>query len=68
MVDKEILDSSALSFVLVTQTCLQMRELEIHKRTELEKLRLEQEKIKIEQESQMQKEKMEMKERIQKEN
>ena len=56
----EILDFSALSFVLVTKTGLQMQELEIQKQTELEKLRLEQER-------QMQKEKMEMEERVQKE-
>ena len=60
LVDKEILDSSALSLVLVTQTGLQMQELEIQKQIELEKLRLEQER-------QMQKEKMEMEERVQKE-
>ena len=60
LVDKEILDSSALSFVLVTQTGLQMQELEIQKQIELEKLRLEQER-------QMQKERMEMEERVQKE-
>ena len=56
LVDKEILDSSALSFVLVTQTGLQMQELEIQKQIELEKLRLEQE-------TQMQKERMQMEER-----
>ena len=56
LVDKEILDSSALSLVLVTQTGLHMRELEIQKQIELEKLRLEQER-------QMQKERMEMEER-----
>ena len=60
LVDKEILDSSALSLVLVTQTGLHIRELEIQKQTELEKLRLEQER-------QMQKERMEMEERVQKE-
>ena len=31
LVDQEILDSSALSLVIVTQTGLQMRELEIQK-------------------------------------
>ena len=67
LVDKEILDSSALSLVLVTQTGLQMRELEIQKQIELEKLRLEQEKLRMEQERQMQKERMEMEERVQKE-
>ena len=70
LVDKEILDSSALSLVLVTQTGLQMRELEIQRQIELEKLRLEQEKLKMEmeervkeQERQIQKERMEMEER-----
>ena len=60
LVDKEILDSSALSLVLVTRTGLHIRELEIQKQIELEKLRLEQER-------QMQKERMEMEERVQKE-
>ena len=54
LVDMEILDSSALSLVLVTQTGLQMRELEIQRQIEFEKLRLEQEKFLIEQERQMQ--------------
>ena len=67
LADKEILDSSALSLILVTQTGLQMRELEIQKQIELEKLRLEQEKLRIEQERQMQKERMEMEERVQNE-
>ena len=44
LVDKEILDYSALSLVLVTQTGLQMRELKIQRQIELEKLRLEQKK------------------------
>ena len=63
LVDKEILDSSALSLVLVTQTSLQMRELEIQKQIELEKLRLEQEKLRMEMEERVQKERMEMEER-----
>ena len=54
LVDTEILDSSAFSLVLVTQTGLQMRELEIQRQIEFEKLRLEQEKFRIEQERQMQ--------------
>ena len=33
LVDKEILDSSALSLILVTQTGLQMQELEIQRQT-----------------------------------
>ena len=71
LVDKEILDSSALSLVLVTQTGLQMQELEIQKQSELEKLRLEQErqmqKERMEMEERVQKERMEMEERVQKE-
>ena len=63
LVDKEILDSSALSLVLVTQTGLQMRELEIQKQIELEKLRLVQEKLRMEMEERVQKERMEMEER-----
>ena len=43
LVDKKILDSSALSSVLVTQTDLQLRELEIQRQIQLEKLKLEQE-------------------------
>ena len=42
-----------------------MQELEIQKQTDLEKLRLVQEKFKIVQERQMQKERIEMEERIQ---
>ena len=38
LVDNEILDSSALSLILVTQAGLQMRVLEIQKQIELEKL------------------------------
>ena len=71
LVDKEILDSSALSLVLVTQTGLQMQELEIQKQIELEKLRLEQERQmqreRMEMEERVQKERMEMEERVQKE-
>ena len=37
LVDKEILDSSALSLALITQTGLQMRVLGIQKQIELEK-------------------------------
>ena len=36
LVDMDILDSSALSFVLVIQTGLQMQELEIQRQTEFE--------------------------------
>ena len=43
LVDEEILDPSALSSILVTQTDLQLRELEVQRQIQLEKLRLEQE-------------------------
>ena len=42
-VDEEIFDSSATSQILVTQTVLQLRELEIKRQVEIEKLRLEHE-------------------------
>ena len=42
-VDEEIFDSSAKSQILVTQTDLQLRELEIKRLVEMEKLRLEHE-------------------------
>ena len=42
LVDEEILDPSALSSVLLTQTDLQLRELEIQRQIQLEKLKLEQ--------------------------
>ena len=62
LVDEEILDPSALSSVLITQTDLQLRELEIQRQIQLEKLRLEQEeRIRVEQlerEERMQKEKI----------
>ena len=71
LVDEEILDPSALSSVLITQTDLQLRELEIQRQIQLEKLKLEQEeRIRVEQmerEERMQKEKLEMEERIAKE-
>ena len=79
LVDEEILDLSALSPVLITQTNLQLQELEIQRQIQLEKLRLEQEeRIKVQQferEERMQKEKLamekeklEMEERIQRKN
>ena len=43
LADVEILDQSALSSVLVTQTDLQLRELEVQRQIQLEKLRLERE-------------------------
>ena len=64
LVDEEILDPSALSSVLITQTDLQLRELEIQQQIQLEKLKLEQEeRIRVEQlerEERMQKEKLAM--------
>ena len=41
LVDEEILDPPALSSVLITQTDLQLRELEIQRKIQLEKLKLE---------------------------
>ena len=67
LVDEEILDPSALSSILITQTDLQLRELEVQRQIQLEKLRLEQEERKLEREERMQKEKLEMEERIAKE-
>ena len=62
LVDEEILDPSALSSILITQTDLQLRELEIQRQIQLEKLKLEQEeRIRVEQlerEERMQKEKL----------
>ena len=50
LVDEEILDSSALSSILITQTDLQLRELEVQRQIQLKKLRLEQEeRIRVEQ-------------------
>ena len=43
-VDEEIFDSSATSQILVTQTDLQLRELEIKRQIEMEKLKFEYEK------------------------
>ena len=67
LVDEEILDPSALSSILITQTDLQLRELEVQRQIQLEKLKLEQEeRIRVEQlerEERMQKEKLEMEER-----
>ena len=41
LVDEEILDPSSLSFILVTQTDLQLREFEIQRQIQLEKIRLD---------------------------
>ena len=46
LVDEEILDPSALSSVLITQSDLQLQELEIQLEIQLEKIRLEQEERK----------------------
>ena len=50
LVDEEILDPSALSSVLITQTDLRLRELEIQRQIQLEILKLEEkERIRVEQ-------------------
>ena len=70
-VDEEILDPSALSSVVITQTDLQLRELEIQRQIQLEKLKLEQEeRIRVEQlerEERIRVEQLEKEERMQKE-
>ena len=49
LVDEKIFDPSVLSSVLITQTDLQLRELEVQRQIQLEKLRLEQEeRIRVE--------------------
>ena len=78
LVDEEILDPSALSSILVTQTDLQLRELEVQRQIQLEKLRLEQEEStrveqlereerKLEREERIRVEQLEREERMQKE-
>ena len=78
LVDEEILDPSALSSILVTQTDLQLRELEVQRQIQLEKLRLEQEERirveqlereerKLEREERIRVEQLEREERMQKE-
>ena len=71
LVDEEILDPSALSSVLMTQTDLQLRELEIQRQIQMEKLKLEQEeRIRVEQlerEKRIRVEQLEREERMQKE-
>ena len=68
LVDEEILDPSALSSVLITQTDLQLRELEIQRQIQLEKLKLEQEERirveKFEREERIRVEQLEREERI----
>ena len=67
-VDEEIFDSSATSQILVTQTDLQLRELEIKRQVEMEKLRLEHEnRIRLEnaeREERLRRENEERKDRI----
>ena len=67
-VDEEIFDSSATSQILVTQTDLQLRELEIKRQVEMEKLRLEHEnRIRLENaepEERLRREKEEREDRI----
>ena len=71
LVDVEILVPSALSSVLITQTDLQLRELEIQRQIQLEKLKLEQEEIirveQLEREERIRVEQLEREERMQKE-
>ena len=67
LVDEEILDPSALSSILITQTDLQLRELEVQRQIQLEKLRLEQEERKLEREERIRVEQLEREERMQKE-
>ena len=66
-VDEEIFDSSATSQILVTQTDLQLRELEIKRQIEMEKLKFEyEERIRLEtleREERMHKQRLEMEER-----
>ena len=69
LVDEEILDPPALSSILITQTDLQLRELEVQQQIQQEKLRLEQEeRIRVEQLEWEDKEKIEMEERERKTN
>ena len=67
-VDEEIFDSSATSQILVTQTDLQLRELEIKRQVEMEKLKLEHEnRIRVEnaeREERLRREKEEREDRI----
>ena len=67
LVNEEILDPSALSSILITQTDLQLRELEVQRQIQLEKLRLEQEERKLEREERIRVEQLEREERMQKE-
>ena len=62
LVDEEILDPSAVSSILIAQTDLQLRELEIQRQIQLEKLRLEQEERKLEREERIRVEQLEREE------
>ena len=63
-VDEEIFDSSATSQILVTQTDLQLRELEIKRQVEMEKLRLDREREKEELEDRIRLETLERDDRL----
>ena len=63
-VDKEIFDFSATSQILVTQTDLPFRELEIKRQVEMDKLRLDSEREKEEQEDRIRHETLEQDERL----
>ena len=64
LVDEEILDPSALFSILITQTDLKLRELEVQRQIQLRKLRLEQEERKLEREERIKVEQLEREERI----
>ena len=66
LVDEEIIDPSALSSILITQTDLQLRKLEVQRQIQLEKLRLEQEERKLERKERIRVEQLEREERMQK--
>ena len=63
-VEEEIFDSSATSQILVTQTDLQLRELEIKRQVEMEKLRLDREREKEEREDRIRLETIEREDRL----
>ena len=63
-VEEEIFDSSATSQILVTQTDLQLRELEIKRQIEIEKLKLEREREREEREDRIRQETLEREDRL----
>ena len=63
-VDEEIFDSSATSQILVTQTDLQLRELEIKRQVKMEKLRLDREREKEEREDRIRLETLKREDRL----